>query len=113
MIEYEQLPIITKNEAEKKIKVADRDELCRLLLSICRLEDSKWIQNVYLKYISDEDKWVASAAITGLGHLARISGELEKDKVISALEDILKNKPELEGKINDTINDINVFLGDK
>ena len=53
--------------------------------------------SLYLKYVNDEDRWIASAAITGLGHLARTSGQLDKDLVIATLTD-LKVRMDLKGK---------------
>ncbi|MCF6204642.1 MAG: hypothetical protein L3J59_13400 [Methylococcaceae bacterium] len=106
---YEQLPKITKEEAEAKLKVTYGEELCLLLLSIYEIEDWKWVQDTYIHYVTNEDKWVASAAITGLGHLARITDELENGKVLDVLEGVSSSNPELEGKVSDAINDINMF----
>ena len=66
-------------------------------------------RTVYLEYIHDDDEWVASAAITGLGHLANF-GQLNKNLVIKTLTDLAKVKPELKGKISDAISDIEGFI---
>jgi len=99
-----------KEQAEKDLKTAYGENLCSLLIGISEIEDWKWAQDIYLKYLNDRDQWVATAAITGLGHLARISKNLEKEKVIGALEELSKNNPKLKGKIRDAISDINIFL---
>lgn len=110
MIQYEKLHKITREKAESKLKVLHGEDLCRLLLSMCELEDWKWVQDTYLRFVRNNDYWVAAAAVTGLGHLARTSGELEKDKVIGILEDVARSVPELEGKVDGAISDINMFV---
>ncbi len=109
-MQYEKLPKITKDEAEAKLKVAQGEDLCLLLLSMCELEDWKWVQDIYLLYARDKDNWVASSAITGIGHLARITGDLEKEKVISTLKEVSRINPKLRAKIHDAISDINMFV---
>ncbi len=110
MIQYEKLPQITKEQAEIKLKNAQGEELCYLLLSMCELEDWKWVQDIYLQFVRDKNHWVAAAAITALGHLARIAGKLEKDRVIDILKDISNTRQELKGKAKDAISDINMFV---
>ncbi|AUI85886.1 hypothetical protein BS333_05550 [Vibrio azureus] len=110
MSEYQRVTPVTKEAAEIRLNLAKGEELCLLLLALCDLEDWKWVQNVYLKYIYDDDLWVASAAITGIGHLARVSGQLDKKIVVKSLTDLAAVKPNLEGKVCDTISDIDMFL---
>jgi hypothetical protein len=112
MKSYESIECRTKEEAELALQQnsnISRDELVTLLLSLYEIEDVKWVQEQYQKYISNEDYWVASAAITGLGHLARISKSVEKDSMIHMLKDLCVERPELESKIEDAISDIDVF----
>ncbi|OOE77141.1 hypothetical protein [Salinivibrio sp. ML290] len=110
MREYQSVIPVTKESAESALSSATGEELCLLLLALCELDDWEWAQDVYLRYIYDEDIWVASAAITGLGHLARVSGQLDKKTVLKNLSDLAKLKPKLEGKVYDTINDIQMFV---
>ncbi|QMV16763.1 hypothetical protein [Vibrio spartinae] len=111
MNKYESIPFQTKDEAIAVLdKAQSTEELCVLLLGLCEIEDWEWVQEQYLKYIHDEDKWVSSSAITGLGHLARINGNLDKKRVITTLEQLAQNRPELEGKISDALSDIDIYL---
>lgn len=109
MMQYESIPSITKEDAEKKLQIAEGEELCLLLLSLSELDDWQWVQEKYLLYIAHRDKWVASAAITGLGDMVRIAGNIEKDRVVNLLIDVAKSRQDLEGKIHDAISDINMF----
>ncbi|WP_017662958.1 hypothetical protein [Baaleninema simplex] len=108
-MQYEDTPKLTKEDFIIQVKNASQEELCLLLLGIYELNDWKWIQSTYLDYLKHQDKWVASAAIIGLGHLARVHGEIEVKKVVSCLEKVAQCRPELEGKVEDAISDINMF----
>lgn len=108
MMQYEIISAFNKEQAESKLDDTEGEELCLVLLSLYEIEDWQWVQDIYLKYINDKDNWVASAAITGLGHLARVSGKITKGKVI-ALENARQNNPDLNGKIADAISDLNMY----
>ncbi|MDK1288395.1 hypothetical protein [Pseudoalteromonas umbrosa] len=110
MSKHQRVTITSKEYTETQLNLAKGEELCLLLLGLCELEDWKWVQNIYLKYIYDDDHWVATAAITGLGHLARISGQLDKKTVVQSLTALIEIKPALEGKVRNTISDIEMFL---
>ncbi|MBQ4880115.1 hypothetical protein J8M21_23160 [Pseudoalteromonas luteoviolacea] len=110
MSKYQRVTPVSKEYAETQLNLVTGEELCLLLLGLCEQENWEWAQSVYLKYIYDDDHWVASAAITGLGHLARISGQLDKETVVKSLTDLIEVKPSLEGKVHDTLNDIEMFL---
>ena len=112
MSEYQSIHPVAQKDAEAKLNVVKGEALCSLLLAISELDDVEWVENVYLEYIHDDDQWVSSAAITGLGHLARISGQLNKNLVIKTLTDLAKVKSELKGKISDAISDIEGFIKD-
>ena len=109
MSEYHSINLISKLEAKAKLEVLEGEELCLLLLALSDLDDVEWVQSIYLKYVNDEDRWIASASITGLGHLARTSGQLDKDLVIATLTDLKKVRMDLKGKISDAMSDIEMF----
>ena len=110
MNKYESLPSVTRESAEYGLKSAKGEDLCRLLLSLSELPDWEWVQEIYLKYINHDDRWVASAAITGLGHLARNAGKLDKSTVVDCLKEVAEANAGLEGKVQDALSDIDVFL---
>lgn len=112
MSQYQSIPKISKANAERELSMAEGENLCLILLSLSEIDDWKWVQETYLSYISNSDKWVASAAITGLGQLARISGDLDKDRVVESLEQLSRINPSLSGKVQDSISDINMFVSD-
>jgi len=87
---------------------ADRRKVV-LLLGICQWPDWRWVQSVYLHWMHHEDHWVAGAAITGLGHLARCARRMDKAIVVPALEALVQNRPAMAGKIENALDDIAMF----
>lgn len=112
MKNYESIEVVTKEQALAildNISNISRDEIVQLLLGLYEIEDKQWVQDLYLKFIINDDFWVSSAAITGLGHLARVNGLPDKSKVVCALNNLCREKSELELKIVDAISDIDTF----
>ncbi len=65
-------------------------------------------EDLFIKMLSNEDENVVGLAITCLGHLARIHGKINKDKVIPVLIKFKKNKKHI-GSIEDALEDIEMF----
>ena len=86
MSEYQSIHPVTQKDAEAKLNVVKGEALYSWFLAISELDDVEWVETVYLEYIHDDDQWVASAAITGLGHLAKFLVSLIK---ISSLKRLL------------------------
>jgi hypothetical protein len=72
-------------------------------------EDWRWVQDTCLKLLHHDDIGVRAIAITCLGHLARIHGELDIDKVQPILTELLSD-PELGGRAEDALDDIKRFV---
>ncbi|AVF37582.1 hypothetical protein BV494_21875 (plasmid) [Rahnella sikkimica] len=92
-----------------RLHSANSEELTLLLLGLTELDDWPWVQDVYLKFINDKNIWIASAAISGLGDLARIHRQIGKEHVVKALTDLASSRKELIGKIGDALDDIAIF----
>lgn len=88
---------------------SEGEELTLLLLGLSELDDWEWVQDIYLNFVNDKDIWVASAAIGGLGDLARIHGHIDKKRVVKSLLNLANSREELRGKINDAVDDIDMF----
>jgi len=80
-----------------------------LLRAVESIEDWHWLQDTCLRFVDDDDVWIARTAIICLGHIARIWGKLDKEKVLDKLA-ALKAKPELLGHIESAEDDIYCFL---
>jgi hypothetical protein len=103
-------PSISHDEAVRLLQSRTDTDVIQALISIgLNEEDRIWAQQTCLKYFANSNEAVVSSAITALGHIARRYGELDKDAVLSALEDVKKSFPSLEGVIEDTLDDIETF----
>ncbi|WP_299371603.1 hypothetical protein [uncultured Kiloniella sp.] len=113
MRQYQPIPKKKKIEILSQLDKVKGRELCLLLLSLSELDDWRWAQEKYLEFINDEDEWVAKAAINGLGYIARISRNLDKDKVVKKLQGLVQIRPKMRSTVEDAINDIEMFLSRK
>ena len=68
-------------------------------------------QDLCVRLTRDEDEDVAGLAVTGLGHLARLHGELDLDVVLPVLHELRDTPGPLAGRAEDALDDIEGFLG--
>ena len=85
----------------------DIDFCCKLLLKITfNCDDWKWIQNVCIDIInSNREKNICGLAVTCIGHLARIHGKIEKERIFELFNQ-QKDNPFINDRIGDAIDDI-------
>jgi HEAT repeat protein len=72
--------------------------------------DWRWVQEVALRYLQGPDEALRMTAATALGHLARLHGTLDLDRVVPALQRLLAD-PATEGRATDALDDISMFAG--
>ena len=110
-MKHDKIPTITKSQADNVFSTGSRDEICRALLGIYELGDEhwEWVQATYLQFLKHEDEWVACAATTGLGHLARVSRRIDHEMVVPALKQISERSLRMKGKVSDALEDIAMF----
>ncbi|MHC8391755.1 hypothetical protein ACYZTM_27950 [Pseudomonas sp. MDT2-39-1] len=103
-------PSMSHDEATKLLASGIDTNITAALVSIGLNEaDNIWALHTCLKYLASESESVAASAITALGHLARRHGELDKETVLSELENVKEKSPSLEGIVADTLDDIEAF----
>lgn len=101
---------MSHDEATKLLASEVNANVIAALVSIgLNEEDRIWAQNTCLKYLASEAESVAASAVTALGHLARRHGELDREPVFLALENVKNKFPALEGIVADTLDDIDTF----
>lgn len=97
----------------REILLCDEDIefCCKLLLKITfNCDNWKWIQDICIDVInSNREKNLCGLAVTCIGHLARIHGNIEKDKVYDFLNN-QKENPYIKDRIDGAIDDINMFV---
>ena len=111
-MKYKEIKKINKKEFQEKEAISDPERLSLLLYGISEVDDWRWAQGIYYKYLVHPNKWVSVAAIKGLADLARTSRKLDKDKVYKRLKEIAKTNIDLRDIVEDTIDDIELFVKD-
>ncbi|NQY42020.1 MAG: hypothetical protein HRT87_01580 [Legionellales bacterium] len=93
-----------------KNKSVDSDFLCSAIVSsVNSIQDYKWLLSEYKKLLLHDSIDVQAVTISCIGHLARIHrGDINKETLIKILRPLL-NSPTLSPKINDAIDDIDMF----
>lgn len=80
-----------------------------LLMLTMSSVNREWIEELCVEIInSHRDADLCGLAITCLGHLARIHGKINREKVMNVLKPLMKNA-ELSGRVEDTVSDIKIF----
>lgn len=103
-------PSLTHDEAISFLTTKDLSKVTEALISIGLNEtDSTWAQEICLRYMSNDDEDIASAAIIAIGHIARRFGQLDMAKISPALQQAKTKSPFLSGAVQDTLDDIQMF----
>lgn len=106
---YEELQPISRNEFEQTLSSCEPEEIARGLLRMALHEtDLLWAEQKCLSALNDASNVVKSAAVTALGHLARIHGNITREIVVPKLKH-LKEDPILRGVAEDALDDIAMF----
>ena len=85
-------------------------KICDALISVAFYDaDWQWVQDRCLSYLEDENSQIRSIAAISLGHVARIHGNLELDKVVPALRS-KEQDSEVWGSALDALDDIEMFV---
>ncbi len=107
---YEEPPPITRDRAETAIASSSADEAGHALISVALHErDPTWAENFCLRGLQDPREEVLAAAITGLGHFARLHRKVSP-KVIQALGEF-HGDAVVGGLVEDALDDIKIFAG--
>lgn len=102
-------PCISRDAAMTRIASGVAENVVMGLVSIgMSEEDAVWAQAICFQHLSSETEAIAASAITALGHIARRHG-LDTETVLPALENLRRRMPSLQGIIEDTIDDIEMF----
>ena len=91
----------------------DKNRICKSLVGAAFYEpDWRWVQNKCLDFLSHEDDEIRGLAATCLGHLARIHGVIDEQRVVPAIKALL-NDPACAGQADDALCDIRQFVTKK
>lgn len=85
--------------------------ICETLVRVAFFEtDFDWVQGQCLHFCKHKNPDIRGLAVTCIGHLARIHGTLNMDLVQPVLDGLL-NDAEIAGNVQDTLDDIEMFIG--
>ena len=109
-MKYETPGPMDRTEAARLLQSPIPEEVCKALLAVALHEkDWRWAQERCFEATRHASLEVRALSATCFGHLARVHGNLELDRVIPALR-ALQKEPELAGRVEDAIDDINMFM---
>jgi len=111
-VKYESIKNYSKTEIEKALANNDVDKLLFIVLSVALYSDDfEFAENFCIQLSNHEHFNVRGNAILGFGHLARIHGKLNENKIKPIIENALKNENEfVRGQADSAKEDTEFFL---
>lgn len=108
---YRPLEQLSQEDIERIINDENLDELRRLPLSVGQYHlNWKIAQDICAKLCEHTDPWVRANAVLGFAYIARTKGKLEKHIVKPLILKELRENKEVQWRIKDAIDDIDIFL---
>lgn len=109
---FSPLPKYSDNEVRRLLKMGTEQELAVLALSVGAYEPNwKIAQDICLSLCGNPSAVVRANASLGLAYIARTKGRLEKHRVKPVLIQLLRTESVYRWRIEDSIEDINLYLG--
>lgn len=109
-VQYEEPVLMSHEDAERALQSTNPEETCAALLSIALHDpDWRWAQEQCLRCLQHASEQVRALAPTCLGHVARIHGHLDMERVLPVLTEFRRH-PALAGRVEDALDDIVMFL---
>lgn len=107
---YESIPRLDREQMLLEFAIGDPEAISIAVLSAALYDqDWRWAQSACLSFLDHPHKWVRLNSSTGLSHIARIHGKLDKEIVVAKLKPLLTD-PEIGGEIEYTLSEIEWFL---
>jgi two-component sensor histidine kinase len=112
-LEYHETPQLSRDQVEEALRSTDEEAISMALLSAALYEpDAEWVQAQCMRLLRPPYSLCTATAIVSLGHLARIHGTLDTDRVIPALEECRRDT-KLAGFVSDALDDIQMYVREK
>jgi HEAT repeat protein len=111
-MKLEQIHLRPRTEIVRDLGSDDRDTIVRALLAAALHDsDRRFLEDQIVRFVQHADPWVRSAAATAAGHVARLHGAIDVERVVPLIEQLLTH-PETLGKAEDALEDIYGSLAD-
>lgn len=113
LMKYEAIEPRTKEEVEAAISRNDPHELLYVVIAAALYsDDPHWAEGVCLRLARHEHLNVRGNALLGFGHIARIHGRLDENRVKPLIEAGLKDGSEyVRGQADAAADDVEFFVG--
>lgn len=101
---------IPREEVAAVLAAGDVAAICDMLVGVAFHEpDRAWAEDLFLAQLASTEPDIARLSATCLGHLARIHGEIDHDKVSAAFAAAEGRSPEIDDAIENARSDIAMF----
>ena len=109
-MQYEDILPISREQLHRALTSESEEHAARAIIAVGLYEpDWRWAEQTCVQALQDSREDVRAAAITSLGHIARIHGRITVARVIPELEG-LRSHPTLGGVAEDALEDILRFV---
>lgn len=109
-MEYREPTAMTRSAFSAAVLSDDGPRIAEALVGLVHNEpDGEWLQEVCSRLLDHRQPVVRAAGVTALGHVARLHRSLDQDQVRHRLEQLSQSEPELAGRIEDALDDIEMF----
>jgi hypothetical protein len=100
----------TRAELDTDFKSGDAATIATALTSAALQEsDRAYVEGLIVQFLQHHDPWVRGVAALAAGHVARIHRALSRKEIVPLIEALLKD-PQTNGKAQDALDDIGIFL---
>lgn len=107
---YEDFFIEDKNEVEKILKNNNANDIISAIIgAVNGIDDWEWLQDICIRYMYNDNYWLASTSIMGISDIARIHRKIDMEKIEESFKNIKNER--LKPIIKMVEEDLKLFLG--
>ena len=109
-MQYKDVEPISRQDAVSAFSSGSREAIQDALVRVVLHDpDWRWAQDTCIEYAKHDDPSIVQIAVTCFGHLARIHGKLDLERVLPILQELSKSQ-KTAGRVEDALDDIRVFV---
>lgn len=107
---YHDVNPIEREEAIRALADPDPNIVCHALVRLVFHDpDWRWAQDQCLVLLDHKEREVRQLAVTCLGHIARIHGKIDVERVVTGLRRV-GSDPQMRGRIDDALDDMGSLM---
>jgi HEAT repeat protein len=110
-MKFEQPKQLSREELSLALTNEDPHIVSTALISAALYDsDRAFVEGLIEQFIRHKDSWIRGSAATATGHLARIHGTLDFERMVPLIR-LLLNDPNTNGSAEDALDDIQIYCG--